>query len=82
MDLGDRRSVWQNVLNTFIVASDNRCLETVDDVWKKGLLNATIISDRWASQLNGYLVFDDLSAVLLIKLKNATCSLGNVILVS
>jgi transposase len=43
--------VWQNVLNTFIVASDNRGSRTVDDVWKKGLPNATIISDRWAAQL-------------------------------
>lgn len=43
--------VWQNTLNTFIVASDNRGAKTVDDVWKKGLPNATIISDRWAAQL-------------------------------
>lgn len=43
--------VWQNVLNTFIVVSDNRGSKTIDDVWKKGLPNATIISDRWAAQL-------------------------------
>ena len=43
--------VWQNFLNTFIVASDNRGSRTIDDVWKKGLPNATIISDRWAAQL-------------------------------
>ena len=41
--LGDRRTVWQNVLNTFIVVSDNRGSKTIDDVWKKGLPNATII---------------------------------------
>ncbi|MDZ7934617.1 MAG: IS66 family transposase [Emticicia sp.] len=43
--------VWQNVLNTFIVASDNRGFKTIEDVWKNGLPNATIISDRWAAQL-------------------------------
>lgn len=43
--------VWQNFLNTFIVASDNRGSKTIDDVWEKGLPNATIISDRWAAQL-------------------------------
>jgi hypothetical protein len=32
--LGDRRSVWQNVLNTFIVVSDNLGLKANDDVWK------------------------------------------------
>ena len=36
--------VWQNVLNTFIVASDNRGSKTVDDVWKKGLPNAIALS--------------------------------------
>ena len=43
--------VWQNLLNTFIVASDNRGSKTIDDIWKNGLPNATIISDRWAAQL-------------------------------
>ena len=49
--LGDRRSNWQNVLNTFIVVYDNRGSKTIDDVWIKGLPNATIISARWAAQL-------------------------------
>lgn len=52
--LGDRRSVWQNVLNTFIVFSDNRGSNTIDDVWKKGLPNATIISAPWAAQLKSF----------------------------
>ena len=42
---------WQNLLNTFIVASDNRGSQTVDSIWKNGLPNATVISDRWAAQL-------------------------------
>jgi hypothetical protein len=49
VDLGDRRSFCQNVSNTFIVASDNRGSKRVDDVWVKGLPNATLISDRWAA---------------------------------
>ncbi len=51
MVLGDRRAVWQIVLNTFMVISDNRGSKTINDVWKKVLPNATIISDRWAAQL-------------------------------
>lgn len=43
--------VWQNLLNTFIVASDNRGSQTINSVWKDGLPNATLISDRWAAQL-------------------------------
>jgi transposase len=43
--------VWQNVLNTFIVASDNRGSQTINSVWRDGLPNATLVSDRWAAQL-------------------------------
>jgi transposase len=43
--------VWQNVQNTFIVASDNRGSKTIESIWQDGLPNATLISDRWASQL-------------------------------
>lgn len=43
--------VWQNRLNTFIVASDNRGSKTVGSVWEDGLPNATLVSDRWAAQL-------------------------------
>ncbi len=43
--------VWQNLLNTFIVASDNRGSQTINSVWKDGLPNVTLISDRWAAQL-------------------------------
>ena len=51
VDLGDRRTVWQNLLNTFIVASDNRGSQTINSVWKDGLPNATLISDCSAAQL-------------------------------
>jgi hypothetical protein len=43
--------VWQNILNTFIVCSDNRGSETIDSIWKNGLPNAVLVSDRWAAQL-------------------------------
>lgn len=43
--------VWQNVRNTFIVASDNRGSKTIDAVWPDGLLKATLVSDRWAAHL-------------------------------
>lgn len=43
--------VWQNVQNTFIVASENRGFKTVESIWKDGLPNATLVSDRWAAQL-------------------------------
>ena len=43
--------VWQNLQNTFIVASDNRGSKTVDSVFENGLPNSAIVSDRWAVQL-------------------------------
>ena len=43
--------VWQNTLNTFIVASENRGSTTIDSVWENGLPNAVLVSDRWAAQL-------------------------------
>lgn len=43
--------VWQNVLNTFIVCTDNRGSQTIDSVWENGLPNAVLVSDRWAAQL-------------------------------
>jgi transposase len=43
--------VWQNLQNTFIVASDNRGSKTVDSVFENGLSNSVIVSDRWAAQL-------------------------------
>ncbi len=42
---------WQNVQNTFLIASDNRGSKTVDSVFAKGLPNSVVISDRWAAQL-------------------------------
>lgn len=43
--------VWQNLQNTFLVASDNRGSKTVDSVFENGLPNSAIVSDRWAAQL-------------------------------
>ena len=43
--------VWQNVLNTFIVASDNRGSETINNIWEIGLPNAVLVTDRGAAQL-------------------------------
>jgi transposase len=43
--------VWQNVRNTFIVPSADRGSETIDRIWKDGLPNAILLSDRWAAQL-------------------------------
>ena len=42
---------WQNLQNTFLVASDNRGSKTVDKVFENGLPNSAIVSDRWAAQL-------------------------------
>lgn len=38
--------VWQNVLNTFIVASDNRGSKTIVTIWGDKLANVTLVSDR------------------------------------
>ena len=43
--------IWQNVKNTFIVASPNRGFATVDAQFKDGFPNAVLVSDRWAAQL-------------------------------
>ena len=43
--------VWQNVLNTFIVASESRGSKTIEGEWEEGLPKATLVSDRWAAQL-------------------------------
>jgi len=45
---------WQNVLNTFIVASANRGSKTIDSVFANGFINATLLSDRWSAQLKTY----------------------------
>lgn len=46
--------VWQNLLNTFIVPSDNRGFQTVQSVWKDGLRNAILVTDRWGAQLKAH----------------------------
>ncbi|MCY7348593.1 MAG: IS66 family transposase [Pyrinomonadaceae bacterium] len=43
--------VWQNVLNTFIVAAESRGSRTIEAEWSQGLQGATVVSDRWAAQL-------------------------------
>lgn len=43
--------VWQNICNTFLVASPNRGSKTLNEVWENGLPKATLSSDRWAPQL-------------------------------
>ena len=43
--------VWQNLQNTFLVASDNRGSKTVDEVFENGLPKSAIVSDRWVAQL-------------------------------
>ncbi len=43
--------VWQNVLNTFIVAAESRGSRTIEAEWGQGLQGATVVSDRWAAQL-------------------------------
>jgi transposase len=43
--------VWENLQNTFLVASDNRGTKTIDEVFENGLPNSAIVSDRWAAQL-------------------------------
>jgi transposase len=46
--------VWQNILNTFIVPSDNRGFQTVQSVWENGLTNAILVTDRWGAQLKAH----------------------------
>jgi len=40
---------WQNDKLTYIVCSDNRGFKTIEDAFKNGLPNATLVHDRWAS---------------------------------
>jgi len=44
--------VWQNTLNTLLVATDNRGTRSIESVWKDGLQDTVLVSDRWAAQLN------------------------------
>jgi len=43
--------VWQNVKNTYLVASDNRGFKTVQDLLAKGLPKSIVGTDRWAAQI-------------------------------
>ena len=42
---------WQNILNTFLVASQSRGCQTTDSIWEAGLPKSVLVSDRWAAQL-------------------------------
>ena len=46
--------VWQNIQNTFIVASESRGFNTVKSIFAEGFINATLLSDRWNAQLKTY----------------------------
>ncbi len=46
--------VWQNILNTFIIASNNRGFQTVQSVWQDSLKNTILVTDRWAAQLKAH----------------------------
>lgn len=46
--------VWQNILNTFIVASNNRGSETIDNIWANSLAHVILVTDRWAAQLKSF----------------------------
>jgi transposase len=43
--------VWQNVKNTYLIASENRGFQTIQDLLSQGLPNTIVGSDRWAAQL-------------------------------
>ena len=47
--------VWQNLLNTFIVPSDNRGFQTIERVWADSLKNTILVTDRWAAQLKTFI---------------------------
>ena len=46
--------VWQNILNTFIVASKNRGTETIETIWGNALAHTILVTDRWAAQLKSF----------------------------
>lgn len=43
--------VWQNVLATYITASDNRAFRTIEEHFPDGFENAVLVSDRYGAQL-------------------------------
>ena len=43
--------VWQNVLATFITASDNRAFRTIEEHFPDGFEKAVLVSDRYGAQL-------------------------------
>ena len=43
--------VWQNVLATFIAASDNRAFRTIEEYFPGGFINAVLSIDRYGAQL-------------------------------
>lgn len=43
---------WQDLLNTFLIVSDNRGSAAVKEFFPDGLPNSILISDAWAAQLS------------------------------
>ena len=43
--------VWQNVRNTYLAAAATRGWATITEVWSEGLMQATLVSDRYAAHL-------------------------------
>lgn len=43
--------VWQNLQNTFIAASANRGMDTIENIWGDKLANVALVTDRWHAQL-------------------------------
>jgi transposase len=59
--------VWQNVQNTFIVASNNRGSDTIDANFEHGFPKSTLISDRWAAQLKTIALFYQLCIAHILR---------------
>jgi transposase len=59
--------VWQNLQNTFLIASDNRGSKTIDSVFNKGLPNSVMVSDRWAAQLKTHSINSQICLAHLLR---------------
>jgi len=46
--------IWQNTMLTFISISTNRGKQTVQKLFPKGFINATLNSDRWKTHITTY----------------------------
>jgi transposase len=59
--------VWQNVLATFITASDNRAFRTIDEHFPDGFENAVLVSDRYGAQLKTHALSHQLCVSHLLR---------------